>query len=59
MSDNIIPFNAPEPAPKADHKCSFCGKPESQVQYMMSNGIDKHICNECIVKAKQRLEEAA
>lgn len=59
MSDNIIPFNAPEPTPKADPKCSFCGKLESQVKHMMSNGIDKHICNECIVKAKQRLEEAA
>lgn len=59
MTDNIIPFNAPEAKPKQEPKCSFCGKAESQVKHMLSNGIDKHICNECVVKAKQRLEEAA
>lgn len=59
MTDNIIPFNAPKEKPKQEPKCSFCGKPESQVKHMLSNNIDKHICNECVVKAKQRLQEAA
>jgi hypothetical protein len=58
MTDNIIPFDAPAEKPKQETKCSFCGKAESQVRHMMSNGIDKHICNECVVKAKQRLEAA-
>ena len=59
MTDKVIPFNAPEVKPKPEPKCNFCSKPESQVKKMFSNGIDKHICNECVVKAKQRLEEAA
>jgi hypothetical protein len=58
MTDNIIPFEVPPEKPKQETKCSFCGKAESQVRHMISNGIDKHICNECVVKAKERLEAA-
>jgi hypothetical protein len=56
MTKNIIPFEVPPEKSKQETKCSFCGKAESQVRHMISNGIDKHICNECVVKAKERLE---
>ena len=56
---NVIPFDEPKEAPKQEPKCSFCDRPESQVQKLLSNNIDKHICNKCVVKAKQRLEQAA
>jgi hypothetical protein len=59
MTDNVIPLNPPPEKPKKEAKCSFCGKAESQVKHMIGNGMDKHICNECVVKAKQRLQEAA
>jgi hypothetical protein len=57
MSDNIIPFNKPkEPEPK----CSFCGTPKSKAKSMISSSDGmRHICDRCIVKAKQRLTEAA
>ena len=58
MNDNIIPFDVPPEKPKQEAKCSFCGKAQSQVRHMVSNGFDEHICNECIVKAKDLLEAA-
>lgn len=54
---NVIPMNPPE---KKERKCSFCGKPESQVKALIGNADEtKHICNECVAKAKHRLKEAA
>lgn len=54
---NVIPMNPPK---QQERKCSFCSKPESQVKSLVGNSEGtRHICNECITKAKQRLQEAA
>jgi ATP-dependent Clp protease ATP-binding subunit ClpX len=29
-------------------RCSFCGKPEQQVEHMISSKNSVHICNECV-----------
>lgn len=57
MSSNVIPMNAPK---QQEPKCSFCGTPQSKATKFLSNGDGtKHICGECVIKAKQRLQEAA
>ena len=40
----------PKPTPEA--RCSFCGKPKSNCKKLLSNGLDKYICDTCINKAK-------
>ena len=59
-ASNIIPFDPPKDAPI---HCSFCGKQQHQVRRLVTNQLEgkglRAICNECIEKAKQRLEEAA
>lgn len=32
------------------NKCSFCGKPEHQVEHMIGNNQGKFICSECVKK---------
>ena len=54
MTNKIIPFIKP---PKKIPRCSFCDKPEHEVHNLFGNSNDKFICNECVVHAKQRLDE--
>jgi len=54
---NVVPLDPPK---QPEPKCSFCGTPKSKAKKFLSNSDDtKHICGECVVKAKQRLQEAA
>ena len=52
---NVVPFIKP---PQKIAKCSFCEKSEKDVAKLFSNGIDKHICDQCVIHAKQRLTES-
>ena len=38
------------------NKCSFCGKPESQVQLLIT-GLHGYICNECVQRCEELLQE--
>jgi hypothetical protein len=57
MTGVVIPFDKPK---ELEPKCSFCGTPKSKAKKMVSttDGM-RHICDKCIVKAKQRLQEGA
>lgn len=56
MSAEVIPLKPPT---QTEPKCSFCGTPQSKAKKFISSGDGtKHICGDCIVKAKQRLEES-
>ena len=37
-------------------RCSFCGRPQSEVEFLIS-GIDAKICNECVEQAYQIVRE--
>ncbi len=37
-------------------KCDFCGRPETEVQYLVS-GLNAHICNYCITDAWELINE--
>jgi ATP-dependent protease Clp ATPase subunit len=53
MTAQVIPMEKPV------RVCSFCRAPETQVKKLIGSGINSHcICDKCITKAKQRLEEA-
>ncbi|MBR6092560.1 MAG: ATP-dependent Clp protease ATP-binding subunit ClpX [Bacteroidales bacterium] len=41
---------------KQENHCSFCGRPESQVQLLLA-GVDGYICNDCVDRAHQMLTE--
>jgi ATP-dependent Clp protease ATP-binding subunit ClpX len=41
---------------KQENHCSFCGRPESQVQLLLA-GVDGFICNDCVDRAHQMLNE--
>ncbi len=41
---------------KQENHCSFCGRPESQVQLLLA-GVDGFICDECVDRAHQMLNE--
>ena len=41
---------------KQENSCSFCGRPESQVSLLIS-GINGFICDECVSRAHQMLNE--
>ena len=41
---------------KQENHCSFCGRPESQVQLLLA-GVDGFICNDCVDRAHQMLGE--
>ena len=51
----IVPFHAQK---EVEPVCSFCKTPKSEAK-MMFAGIDKHICDKCVVQAKQRLSESS
>lgn len=55
MTAVVIPFDKPK---EEDPKCSFCKTPKSKAKKMVSSADGmRHICGECIAKAKQRMEE--
>lgn len=57
MTAEVIPLTPPK---AAEPKCSFCGTPKSKAKSLIGNGDGtKHICGECVAKAKQRLQEAS
>ena len=57
MTAEVIPMDPPK---QAEPKCSFCGTPQSKAKRFISNGDGtRHICGDCVTKAKQRLEGAA
>lgn len=62
MSSNVIPFEKPVAPIQPPLKCSFCGRPETAVNSMVSNALQgdclRAICKECLEKAKARLEES-
>ena len=41
---------------KQENSCSFCGRPESQVNLLIS-GVSGFICDECVSRAHQLLNE--
>ena len=43
-------------APRKTNKCSFCGRPDTQVQLMI-NGIDGCICSDCVEQAQKLVEQ--
>jgi len=53
MTAQIIPFKGE----KIDPKCSFCGKLKSKVKNMVQSKRGQFICNECIIKCKQLIQE--
>ncbi|MDY0102670.1 MAG: ATP-dependent Clp protease ATP-binding subunit ClpX [Lentimicrobium sp.] len=44
--------------PKKEEKCSFCGRPRSETNMLIS-GIDAHICDYCVEQAQEILQEEA
>lgn len=42
---------------KSTKKCSFCGRPESQVDFFIMGQEGVHICNECAVQAAEIVKE--
>ena len=55
MTAQIIPMDEPS----KELVCSFCKTPMSKAKKLISSGVTKHcICDQCVAKAKQRLEEA-
>lgn len=51
MTAKIIPFERKEPV------CSFCKKPKSKVTHLIKGNSGAHICEECLKKCKERLNE--
>lgn len=43
-------------APRKTNKCSFCGRPDTQVQLMI-NGIDGCICSDCVEQAQKLVDQ--
>ena len=42
---------------KNNKNCSFCGRPESQVEFFIMGQDGVHICNECAVQAAEIVKE--
>jgi hypothetical protein len=54
-NQKIIPFIKP---PKKIKTCSFCERPEKDVDMMFGDdNYGKYICNHCVAHAKKRLDE--
>ena len=43
---------------KTTKNCSFCGRPESQVDFFIMGQGGVHICNECAVQAAEIVKES-
>lgn len=43
---------------KTTKKCNFCGRPETQVGFLITGVDNSHICNECAVQAAVIVKEA-
>jgi len=54
--DNIISFEKPH---VVEPSCSFCNRPKKDVKGMFSSPDGEyHICTDCIIKSKERLNES-
>lgn len=42
---------------KTTKNCSFCGRPESQVEFFIMGQNGAHICNECAIQAAEIVKE--
>lgn len=42
--------------PKKEERCSFCGRPRSETNMLIS-GLDAHICNYCVEQAEDIIRE--
>jgi len=42
---------------KNNKNCSFCGRPESQVEFFIMGQDGAHICNECAIQAAEIVKE--
>lgn len=42
--------------PKKEERCSFCGRPRSETNMLIS-GLDAHICNYCVEQAEDIIQE--
>lgn len=42
--------------PKKEERCSFCGRPRSETNMLIS-GLDAHICNYCVEQAQDIIRE--
>lgn len=42
--------------PKKEERCSFCGRPRSETNMLIS-GLDAHICNYCVEQAEDIIKE--
>ena len=36
-----------------DERCSFCGKEDSQVEFLFKGPNDTNICNECVARCQE------
>lgn len=43
--------------PAAARRCSFCGKPEQQVEHLIASKNSVHICNECVALCGEIIAE--
>jgi len=50
-------MSAEMPGPRVPQRCSFCGKPHSQVKRLFS-GHESYICNECVALCGDLLQAA-
>ncbi len=44
-------------AKKTQNKCSFCGRGENEVEFLLT-GVDGFICNDCVVQANEIIQAA-
>jgi hypothetical protein len=57
MTAEVIPFVKPEDKPQV---CSFCKISKAQAKAMIQSKVSDHcICDSCIKKCKDRLNETA
>lgn len=54
--DDIMPADSGAANGKKSYRCSFCGKDISEVLVLVA-GPDSFICDECIAKAHQIVQE--
>lgn len=52
---NTIPFIKPK---EYVPNCSFCEAPRTKAKHFFESGTGKYICQDCVVRAKQRLDES-
>jgi ATP-dependent Clp protease ATP-binding subunit ClpX len=38
-------------------KCSFCGRPKSEIRVLLAGFDDTHICDQCVVQAQEIIKD--